>query len=69
MTDPMRDALRGCETYFKERAAGEYHSDYSYNEEMRLLVAVQAALRTPRIASDEMVNRVILAATTEQPND
>ncbi len=50
MTDPMRDALRECEEYFEERADAEYHADSASptgNEEMRLLVAVQAALRTP----------------------
>ncbi len=78
MTDPLRDALRECEAYFEERADAEYN---------RLLVAVQAALRTqpqlmgrlvnettggtsqvdtlpqpaPRIASDEMVERVARA--------
>ncbi len=49
MTDPLRDALRECEAYFEEGDDDEWYGD----EERRLLVAVQAALRSPRIASDE----------------
>ncbi len=66
MTDPLRDALRECEAYFEEGDDDEWYGD----EERRLLVAVQAALRTPRIASDEMVRLdVILRATADEHAD
>jgi hypothetical protein len=43
----MKAALQACETYFEERADAEYFTDAaspSGNEEMRLLVEVQAAI-------------------------
>jgi len=62
----MASALRECEAYFEERADAEYFTDSptpSGNEEERLLISVQAALRTPdpRLANSEMVERVARA--------
>ncbi len=65
MTDPLRDALRECEAYFEQLAADAE----CCAEELRLLVAVQAALRTPRIASDEMVERVARALAKADGKD
>ncbi len=59
MTDPLRDALRECEAYLKERVYDAEHWNGG-DMEKRLLGAVQAALRTPRInlPAREMVSRV-----------
>ncbi len=65
MTDPLRDALRECEAYFEEGDDDEWCGD----EERRLLVAVQEALRSPRIASDEMVERVARALAKADGKD
>ena len=67
MTDKTEATLRECEAYFEERADAEYFPDSpipSSNEEMRLLVEIQAALRTPdpRLAnSEENVERLARA--------
>jgi hypothetical protein len=46
-SDKVLEALRACEAYFEERADAEYFPDSAGpvgNEEMRLLVEVQAAI-------------------------
>ncbi len=62
VTDPLRDALSECEAYFEKHTDAEFYENGVLTKgnarERRLLVAVQAALGTPRIASDEMVGRV-----------
>ncbi len=46
MTDPLRDALRECEAYFEGWDERDGYGSYGIKE-ARLLVAVQAALRSP----------------------
>lgn len=63
----LRAVLRECEAYFEERADAEYFPDSpipSGNEEMRLLVEVHTALRTPDsrlVDSEENVERLARA--------